>query len=294
MNLTPDQLVKIYMFCGGVPYYLTYIKKGKSAAQLIDKMCFQEDGVLYNEFDKLFDSLFEEAEIYKGIIKTIAKKREGIPRSQIEEIAFLTKGGTLTERLKDLEDAAFVKAFLPLNHKRQGIYYRVMDEYCYFYLKWIESAKKTLIIQEKNSKYWSNKTNSSEYYSWMGYVFESICYKHVREIRIALDITPGCTVGVWQYTPRKGSKEEGAQIDLVFEHGDHVTTLCEIKYTDKAFSIDKEYAENLKRKIRVYKERTRTKNQIYLVLISANGLKENSHSDELIHGVVTLDDLFRG
>ena len=32
--------------------------------------------------------------------------------------------------------------------------------------------------------------------------------------------------------------------------------------------------------------------QIFIVLISANGLKKNKYSEEIVGGVVTLDDLF--
>ena len=38
---------------------------------------------------------------------------------------------------------------------------------------------------------------------------------------------------------------------------------------------------------------TRTKKQIFTVIIAANGIKENKYSKELISGVVTLDDLFK-
>ena len=295
IKLTHEQIVQIYMFCGGVPYYLNYITKGKSASQLIDKMCFQGNGILYNEFNKLFDSLFDDSEIYKEIIRIISDSREGVGRSYIEKKSnFSSKGGTLTDRLKDLEDAAFIKSFTPLGHKRQGIYYRISDEYCYFYLKWIEPAKKTLITEERNNKYWSSKVSSPEYYSWMGYVFESICYKQIHEIRNALNINSGSTVGVWRYSPRKGALDEiGAQIDLIFDRDDGVTTLCEIKYTATPFVIDKSYAENLKRKIKVYKEQTRSRKQLYFSLISSNGVKNNMYSEELINGVVTMNDLFK-
>lgn len=292
IRLTNQQIVEIYSFCGGIPYYLNYIKRGKSAAQMIDKMCFQENGVLYNEFDKLFDSLFEESNVFKELVEIIARKREGVSRAYIgKKSKLLSRGGTLTERLKNLEDAAFIKSFIPLGHMRRGGYYRVTDEFCYFYLKWIKPAKRTLLSQEADNKYWANKKNASEYHAWMGYTFESICYKHIREIRNALGIKSGSIVGTWRYSPR-GLDDAGAQIDLIFERDDQVTTLCEIKFTEKPFAIDKSYAENLREKIRIYKEQTRSKKQIHLVIISANGIKKNKYSDELVDGVVTLEDLF--
>lgn len=293
IKLTQDQLLQITTYCGGVPYYLSYIKKGRSIAKMIDQMCFEPRGVLYDEFDKLFDSLFDKAKVYKELIRIIAQKREGISRTDIEkQSALVSKGGTLTTQLKNLEDAAFIQSFLPLQHKRQGVYYRVIDEYCYFYLKWIEPTKRTLTLKENHSEYWRSKVNTPTYNTWMGYMFENLCYKHIKAIRKTLDISAGAMVGVWRHVPRKHSPEKGVQIDLLFERDDNVTTLCEIKYSKKQFVIDKAYAENLERKINIYKKQSRTCNAIHFVLIAANGVKKNNYYDALVDDVVTLADFF--
>lgn len=97
----------------------------------------------------------------------------------------------------------------------------------------------------------------------------------------------------WRYVPIKGSKEQGAQIDLLFDRQDDAINICEIKYTENPFLITKEYMEKLQRKLTVFKERTRTKKQLFLSFVSANGLKENSYSKEMVSGVVILDDLFK-
>ncbi len=294
VKLNNEQIMQIYMFCGGVPYYLNNISKGKSSAKLIDKICFQQNGILYNEFEKLFDSLFDDSNVYKDIIRVISQVREGISRSDIEsKVEGLANGGRLSERLQDLEDAAFIKSFIPLGHKRQGIYYRVIDEYCYFYLRWIEPAKKSLTTFEKDNQYWSSKVNSPEYSGWMGYAFESICYKHIGEIKAALKIDVGARTGVWRYVPRKNDNKQGAQIDLLFDRDDGAITLCEIKYTKNKYEINKSYEKNLAHKMDTYKEQTRTSKQIFIVFISANGLKKNKYSDELVNDVITLDELFK-
>jgi len=294
LDLNHEQITQIYMFCGGIPFYLSHIRKGQSAAQMIDKLCFRENGILYSEFDKVFDSLFENAPVYKELIRIIADKRSGVDRAYIESKSqFLSMGGTLTEKLEDLESTGFIKSFIPLGNKRQGAYYRVTDEYCYFYLKWIEPTKGSFIAEERNRKFWSEKIGTPPYYNWMGYAFESLCYKHITEIKNALGISGSAISGAWKYTPRSENSGAGTQIDLLFERDDGVTTVCEIKYSKDAFLIDQDYAENLKQKINIYKEKTRTKNQIFLAFISATGLKENKYFHELVTGVVVLEDLFQ-
>ena len=69
--------------------------------------------------------------------------------------------------------------------------------------------------------------NSPTWKVWAGYAFESICYKHMNQIRHALNINPGAHVGTWRIHREK--ENDGAQIDLLFDRPDGAITLCEIK-----------------------------------------------------------------
>ncbi len=286
-----EQVLQIYLALGGVPFYLEQLKKSKSAAYNINNLCFKESGLLFNELDKLFKSLFENYESYLFLIKIIGHSNYGISRSDIEnESKKLFHGGRLTERLNDLEMAGFIKSFLPIMHERRGLYYRIIDEFCCFYLKWIEPEKSTLLTLDHEHHYWNEKLKSPSYQAWSGYAFEMLCYKHVSFIKKALNVLDDAKIGSWKYVPKIYSKDQGAQIDIVFDQSDSII-LCEIKYTDKAFSIDKNYAEQLSKKTETFKRVTKTDKQIFLAIISANGIKANRYSDELISDVVTLDDL---
>ena len=96
----------------------------------------------------------------------------------------------------------------------------------------------------------------------------------------------------WRYNPVKQSEEPGAQIDLLFDRDDNAITLCEIKYTDTPFIIDKNYFQKLKQKIDVFKKITKTKKHLFLSVISASGVKQTIYSEEIINGLATLNDLF--
>ena len=69
-------------------------------------------------------------------------------------------------------------------------------------------------------------------------------------------------------------------------------TLCEIKYTNNPFEINKSYAAQLNQKIEVFKKVTKTHKNIFLAMISSNGLKKTMYSEEMVDAVVKLDDLF--
>jgi hypothetical protein len=293
-KLNPDHILEIYMAIGGIPYYLNGIKKNLSANQNINNLCFRREGLLFDEFNKLFKSLFYDANAYIELIRIIAQKRYGISRAELEEQAKLSqKGGTLTDRLKDLEETGFILSFLPMEHKTRGVYYKVIDEFCLFYLTWLEPEKDTLIKMEAKSNFWKLKHNTPAWNSWSGYAFEAICYKHLSQIRQALDIPENSSAFGWRYVPTKGEAEQGAQIDLLFDRDDNAITICEIKFCDEPYTITKSYAKNLLNKKNLFAKKTKTQKLLFLAIIAAHGVKENFYTDELISKTVSLEDLFR-
>lgn len=294
IKLNYKQVTQLYMTTGGVPYYLQSLPKGLSAAQLIEQLAFRKDSLLFKEFDNLFSSLFDEPEIYIELLRIIAKNRYGTSQKElIKQSTHFSRGGRVVEKLIALEEAGFIISFVPHMHKKRGVFYRLIDEYTLFYLDWIEPIKNTLQKHSLETGYWEGKQLSAKWNSWAGYSFEALCYKHLSQIRKKLNIAPTAIANSWRYVPIAKSQDHGAQIDLLFDRDDDTITLCEIKYTDKPFEINKAYAEELKRKINVFKEKTRTRKQIFFTLISANGLKKTIYSEDMIQGTVSLEDLFK-
>ena len=70
------------------------------------------------------------------------------------------------------------------------------------------------------------------------------------------------------------------QIDLLFDGNDDAITLCEIKYTQQAFPVDKTFLSSLENKETVFKECTRSKKQLFWAIISANGIKKSFQKNE--------------
>ncbi len=291
IKLTHKQVTQIYMVMGGVPYYLNNIKKGLSASQNIDTLAFTKDGLLTNEFDNLFASLFDMHELSIELIKVLAGQRGGVSQEEIFKKIGGIKGKLGIQKLKELESAGFVIRFKPYLHSKRGIYYKIVDEYTLFYLDWILPIKDSLIHRTSVSGYWAKQQNVATWYSWAGYAFEAICYKHISQIRDALHLDVSSLASTWRFKSRT-LYQIGAQIDLLFDRPDDAITLCEIKFTNKPFHIDKSYSETLENKIRVFKEITRTRKQIFLVMISALGLQNSKYTDTLVSNIITLEDLF--
>lgn len=293
VKLNNRHVAQIYMVTGGIPFYLSHIPKGLSSSQIIERLAFSKNSPLLEEFDKLYASLFDDAGPYVEIIRTIAHFRYGIAQEALFGKIKTAKGGSLVRKLDELEEAGFILSFKPYQHKKKGIYYKVVDEYTLFYFHWIEPIRNTLLKKGLRKGAWGKMMRSPSWHSWSGYAFEAMCYKHLHQISEALELSPTAVPTTWRYSPRKGSKEQGTQIDLLFYRDDDAITICEIKYTDSPFAVDKEYAAVLRRKLEIFKEKTRTQKQLFLALISAHGLRETMYSEELIDGLVVLDDLIQ-
>ena len=203
IKLNRKQIFELYMAIGGVPHYLNAVEKSKTAAENIGQMCFEKNGLLFDEFPKLFRSLFDAAEINIRIIKMIARSRHGISRTDLLDALNIKTGGSFNKRLEELEAAGFIQSFVPYGKRNKDHFYRVIDEYSLFYLKWIEP-----VIHQGHKidsiTYWVNKSNTPSYHSWAGYTFESLCIKHVKFIKRATGLDHiSCEIGSWRFVPPK-------------------------------------------------------------------------------------------
>ncbi len=288
IKLSQQKILDLYMVMGGIPYYLKSIEPGNSAVQTINAICFDKNGLLFNEFTKLFTSLFDSAELNMAIVRAIAQTRSGLSRNELLHAVKLKSGGMFNERINELMAAGFVQRFVPYGKKGKDHYYRVIDEYTLFYLRWIEPL--TLNPRAFPSDgYWQKIANSPAWRAWSGYAFEEVCYKHINQIAKALGLQNTAWVaGSW----RKVTKDDGAQIDLLFDRDDGVISIGEIKHTQDEFEIDKNMAKALMQKVELFQKYTGTKKDLQLVMITSNHLKHNIWYKELISRAVTIDDLF--
>ncbi len=291
-RLTDRQIVDIYMVLGGVPYYLDQVEPGYSSMQIIEQLAFKKGSFLRQEFPKLYSTLFGNASLHVEIVKIIAHYCYGIGQTKlIEKLQNHKGGGGIVSALRDLEQADFIQRFVPFGREKKGIFYKIIDEYSLFYFQWIEPHRKYIERGEERG-YWRNIQQSPGWHAWSGCAFEAVCNKHVPLIREALHLTMA-HASQWRYMPKKGVKEKGAQIDLLFDREDSSITLCEIKYTKEPFVIDKSYAQTIMHKIDVFRKHTKTKKNLFFAIISAHGIKQTMYSEELISGVVTIEDLFK-
>jgi AAA+ ATPase superfamily predicted ATPase len=275
------EIVKSYMILGGIPYYMSLIKKKFSMAQNIDMLFFAKKGTLREEFSSLYASLFKHAENHVKVVEILGKKAKGMTREEILKFSKL-QGGNLTKTLEELELCGFIRSYNTFNKTVRYKLYQLVDFYTLFYLNYIHKNK------YRDEHFWSNSVNDAAYHAWNGYAFEQVCLAHIKQIKHKLGISGILTnVASW----RSRNSKQGAQIDLLIERKDDVINLCEMKYANAEFVIDKKYEQNLRNKREAFINETKTRKTVHITMVTTYGVKRNEYYDS-IQSEVKMNDLF--
>lgn len=276
------QIVQLYMVLGGIPFYWEGVQKGLSASQNINKLCFEPNGLLRDEFGNLFRSFFAKAGRHEAIITALAKKAKGLSTDEISTGSRLANGGGLTRLLDELEQSGFIRKYAPFGKISRNSLYQLCDFFSLFHMGFIRQQNAF------DNNYWQKMTDSPRHRAWSGYAFEQVCLTHLIQIKQALGITGVETqVSSW----RSEGKTEGAQVDLVIDRRDGVINLCEMKFSISAFIIDKKYSEILRNKAGIFKKATGTKKAVFTTLVTTHGLQQNAYSGN-VQNDINMEALF--
>lgn len=277
INWSRLDIVRTYMILGGIPYYLRLLEKELSLGQNIDRLFFRKRAELWDEFEMLYRTLFENSESYIKIAKALCSKRKGLTWMEIIKETGLHGNGVMSRMLSNLEDSGFIRKQVNKRQQKETLYI-MCDYYTLFYFRFLNLASRP------DEHFWSNCTENPSIRAWEGLTFENVCMDHVAQIKQKLGIS-----GV--LTTESSWADADAQIDLVMKRRDHFTNLCEIKFSTKEYEIDNDYETKLMNKISSYVTSTKTKDSIQLTMITTFGVRRNSHSN-IMTNQVTMDDLF--
>ena len=276
-----DQMLA-YMILGGIPYYLSAMKRGLSLAQNIDALFFEKNAPFEHELDRMFASLFVNHQDYVKVVSLLATRSLGFSRSEIAEKAGFESGSHLTDIIQTLKNSDFITEYVPFGGNHRERRYKLTDCFTLFHLHFIE--KKTL----RNPLFWQENFQTPAIRSWSGFAFENLCFCHLPQIKRVLGISAvHCQAEPWFGK----SKENMAQIDMLIVRNDRVINLCEMKFTQTPFSMTAEDDADIRRKLSVMQSETKTDYAIHPTLITTFGLHQNIHSN-IIQSTVTMDAFF--
>lgn len=278
-----QMVLQAYMIFGGIPYYLSLLDKEESLVQNVDRLFFSQDIQMRREFRRLFNTLYKNPEKYIDIIKALNKSRKGLTREEIASELKCSNNGHLGKQLEDLVCCDLIRKNIVREKeiKRKDAIYQLCDFFSLFYLTFIERA-------EVEQQYWSHHINTPEVNSWMGLTYERICMAHIQQIKHSLHLD---TISTLSYSWRSKSSTPAAQIDIIIERADKIINICEVKYCQGEYNLDKDEYERIKKCKNAFIQETGLRHVPWLTMITTEGVARGKYS-EMIQTQVTLDDLF--
>ena len=277
------------MIMGGIPYYLSLLKKRFSLSQNIDNLFFKSRGELWDEFEHLYSTLFLNSDNYVKIVKTLSKKRYGLTRNEIIKETKLPSNGALSKMLSNLVDSGFVRISTFYGNTKKDVLYQLSDYYTAFYFHFV---KENYGVDEH---FWSNSQDNPAKTAWIGLTFEQLCKDHIKQIKQKLGISGVLTREyAWFVKAGKdedGTEQAGAQIDLLIDRRDKVVNICEMKFSASDFEINKSYDRDLRNKIERFRSTTNCRKSIQITMVTTYGVKRNKYSN-IVGNQVKLEDLF--
>lgn len=285
MTFQRNQILQYYMVFGGVPYYWTFLEKGLSIAQNIDKTLFAKDAPLKEEFQYLYASIYKHPETYLRIVETLAHKKVGMTREEIISQSGIINSGDLTKKLEELESCGFIRKFNSYGRKKKSAVYQLIDFYTLFHYQFLEQ-------KPTDERFWTNQINTPKINTWNGLAFERVCLEHIDKMKQKLGISGVQTeVNSWYCDADSEKGISGAQIDLLIVRKDQVINLCEMKYASSDFVVTEKIQRELRNKITSFVTKTETKYAIFPTLVTTYGIADHASSG-IFQSVITMDDLF--
>ncbi len=201
---------------GGVPGYLEQLMPSRSAEENIERLCFNQGGMLFHEFDRIFHDIFSRrAATCREIVGTLV----GGPKTlrEISQALKRERGGSLSAALTDLELAGFIRKerfFDPATGKTRprDHHYRIADNYLRFYLKYIAPARERVI------KGLYQRVPIELLEAWetiMGYQFETLILDSLDELFERLGLKNRAVLNAGPYAQGKTQRQQACQIDLL-------------------------------------------------------------------------------
>lgn len=284
ISMTNYNIIQAYMILGGIPFYLDCFNPTLSLAQNIDNLFFNPRAKLGDEFERLFNSVFDDASGCMKIIRFLSKRHGGFRRDDIALGTGINPNGDFTKKLKALIASDFVTKYVPFGSGNREEYYKLSDCFCWFWLHFKEKSG----ASEQN--YWQQHMKEPGITSWRGIAFEEVCLQHIQQIKIALQIA-GVASKESSLVVSGDDDTEGMQIDLLIDRADDIVNVCEMKFSKSDYVIKKQYAEKLQRRIDSL-ERFQPKKTYHLTFVTVYPIERNAHSD-IVTSTVTADELFK-
>jgi uncharacterized protein len=283
-KISAYEKLKVLAVTGGIPRYLEEIHPELTAENNIYQLCYQREGVLFNEFDDIFADLFQKrSPTYKAVVNCLA---EG--KTTIEEIAAelgREKGGDLSKLLQDLTQDGFISRDHSWNIKQGQVSkisrYRIRDNYLKFYLRYISPYRHRIEREEMTAL-------PAGWETILGLQFENLVINNRKILHELLQIPLNEIVMSNPYMQTMTKQHAACQIDYLIQTRFNTLYLCEIKFSKNEINntVIKDVQEKITKLIvpRGFSIRP--------VLIHVNGVSDSVLSADFFAHIINFSEFF--
>lgn len=278
---------KILSITGGIPWYIEQMQPNFSAEENIKRHCFTTNGILLEEYDRIFKEIFgKRSDIYKKLIHTIVNS--SLTYHQITEQTHYKSSGRLSQYLDELVQADFIAKdyawIFKTGKKSKNLKYRLIDNYLRFYLKYIE-PKRDLI--ERNRFKFTTLNSLPGWDTIMGLQFENLVVNNRHLILSALNIKEKTITYDNPYMQKETKHQKACQIDYLIQTKQNNLFVCEIKFSKKP--VTSKVITQVKEK--VTRLHMPSNFAILPVLIHVSGVNEKVKNSDYFYEIIDFQTL---
>ncbi len=244
-------IYKLLGILGGIPWYLEQVSAGITADNIIKQLCFEKEGLLVLEFDRIFHDLFNgKGAVYKRILNSLKDGMKTL--AEIRHDIDFVQSGTLSQMMEHLIIAGFVYkqslwSFKTTKTLKQSLY-RIYDPYMRFYLKVIETHKAKIELGAFDNLPLSQLPGFDAH---MGLQLEYLLLQNRPLLLESIGIFAADVVADGPYRQSKTTTAKGCQIDYLVQTATKNLYICEFKFTRKELGI--EMMQEMQEKIKALK-----------------------------------------
>ena len=211
------EILDMLSVTGGVPKYLAEMDASLSADENVRRLCFDPDGYLYGDFNRIFDDVFDATvAAKKRIVTALADGPASV--AELAERFGSDPNGHLSADLEELAEACFVAASAGLNPQTgkpaREVRYRLKDNYTRFYLKYV--LPKRTAIESGVFRYLS-LDRLPGWDAIMGLQFENLVLNNFPLLAREIGLVGKNVESVAPYFRRGGKTSAGVQIDMLVQ-----------------------------------------------------------------------------
>ncbi|MDD4251043.1 MAG: ATP-binding protein [Candidatus ainarchaeum sp.] len=260
-NKSFEELIEIYGFADGIPFYLTMIDKpfwDWLDAELQSRKSFIKD-----EVDFLMKLEFDNSSTYKLILEAIANGKNTI--NEIKNFIKFQRTD-ISPYIKNLIEVGFIERRIPITENvksRLGKYY-LNDKFLRFWFKYIYPNINSI----EQGLYKSNliKQNYAEY---LGFVFEDVC----KQFLIKKRFSNFSKIGGWWY--------KDIEIDIVAFNQNKEILFCECKWKKNVNAL--KIVEELSTKTSFFDWNNGSRKEEFVIFAKTFSKKINSFNGKKVY-----------